>query len=40
MGEDRKVPKVLTGEPEGKRQLGRQGARWEDEIRMDLRDTA
>jgi hypothetical protein len=39
MGEERKVCKVLVGKPEGKRALGRPRRRWEDGIRMDLRDT-
>jgi hypothetical protein len=39
MGEERKVYKVLVGNPEGKRPLGRPKRRWEDGIRMDLRDT-
>jgi hypothetical protein len=39
MGEERKVYKVLVGKPEGKRPLGRPRRRWEDEIRMDLRET-
>jgi hypothetical protein len=30
--------KVLVGKPEGKRQLGRPRRRWEDGIRMDLRE--
>jgi hypothetical protein len=38
MGEERKVCKVLVGKPEGKRPLGRQRCRWEDRIRMDLRE--
>jgi hypothetical protein len=38
MGEERKVYKVLLGKPEGKRLLGRPRHRWEDAIRMDLRD--
>jgi hypothetical protein len=38
MGEERKVYKVLVGKPEGKRSLGRPGRRWEDGIRMDLRE--
>jgi hypothetical protein len=38
MGEDRKVYKVLVGKPEGKRPLGRPSRRWEDRIRMDLRE--
>jgi hypothetical protein len=32
------VLKVLVGKPEGKRPLGRPRRRWEDEIRMDLRE--
>jgi hypothetical protein len=39
MGEKRKVYKVLVGKPEGKRPLGRPRPRWEDRIRMDLRET-
>jgi hypothetical protein len=38
MGEERKVYKVLVGKPEGKRPLGRPRRRWEDRIRMDLRE--
>jgi hypothetical protein len=36
MGEERKVYKVLVGEPEGKTPLGIPRHRWEDGIRMDL----
>jgi hypothetical protein len=32
------VHKVLVGKPEGKRPLGRQRRRWEDGIRMDLKE--
>jgi hypothetical protein len=39
MGEERKVYKVLVGKPEGRRPLGRPRRRWEDGIRMDLRET-
>jgi hypothetical protein len=39
MGEERKVYKVLVVKPEGKRPLGRPRRRWEDWIRMDLRET-
>jgi hypothetical protein len=39
MGEERNVYKVLVGKPEGKRPLGRTRRRWEDGIRMDLRET-
>jgi hypothetical protein len=38
MGEERKVYKVLVGKFEGKRPLGRPRRRWEDGIRMDLRE--
>jgi hypothetical protein len=38
MGEERKVYKVLVGNPEGKRPLGRPRRRWEDGIRMDRRE--
>jgi hypothetical protein len=38
MGEERKVYKVLVGKLEGKRALGRPRRRWEDGIRMDLRE--
>jgi hypothetical protein len=38
MGEERKVYKVLVGKPEGKIPLGRPRHRWEDGIRMDLRE--
>jgi hypothetical protein len=38
MGEERKVYKVLVGNPEGKRPLGRPRRRWEDVIRMDHRE--
>jgi hypothetical protein len=39
MGEERKVYKVLVGKPKGKRPLERPRRRWEDGIRMDLRET-
>jgi hypothetical protein len=38
MGEEIKVYKALVGKPEGKRPLGRPRYRWEDGIRMDLRE--
>jgi hypothetical protein len=38
MGEERKLYKVLVGKPEGKRPLGRPRRRWEDGIRMDLKE--
>jgi hypothetical protein len=39
-GKERKLYKVLVGKPEGKTPLGRQRRRWEDGIRMDLREIA
>jgi hypothetical protein len=38
MGERRGVYRVLLGRPEGKRPLGRPRRRWEDNIKMDLRE--
>jgi hypothetical protein len=38
MEEDRNAYRVLMGNPEGKRPLGRPRRRWEDGIRMDLRE--
>jgi hypothetical protein len=38
MGEGRGVHRVLVGRPEGKRPLGRPRRRWEDNIKMDLRE--
>jgi hypothetical protein len=38
MGEGRGVYWVLVGKPEGKRPLGRPGHRWEDNIKLDLRE--
>jgi len=38
MGEGRVVHRVLVGKPEGKRPLGRPRRRWEDNIKMDLRE--
>jgi hypothetical protein len=38
MGEERKLYRVLVGKPGGKRPHGRQRYRWEDGIRMDLRE--
>jgi hypothetical protein len=32
------VYRILMGKPEGKRPLGRPNRRWEDGIRMDLRE--
>jgi hypothetical protein len=38
MGEVRGVYRVLVGRPEGKRPLERPRGRWEDNIKMDLRE--
>jgi len=38
MGEGRGAYRVLVGNPEGRRPLGRPRRRWEDNIRMDLRE--
>jgi hypothetical protein len=37
-GEGRSVYRVLVGRPKGKRPLGRFRRRWEDNIKMDLRE--
>ena len=36
--EGRRAFKILTGTPKGKRPLGRPRCRWEDNIRMDLKE--
>jgi hypothetical protein len=38
MGERRGVYRVLVGRPEGKRPLGRPRRRWEDNIKIELRE--
>jgi hypothetical protein len=38
MGEGRGVYRVLVGRSEGKRPLERSRRRWEDNIKMDLRE--
>jgi hypothetical protein len=38
MGEGRGVCRILVGRPEGKRPLGRPRRRWEDNIKVDLRE--
>jgi hypothetical protein len=38
MGDGRGVYTVLVRRPEGKRPLGRPRRRWEDNIKMDLRE--
>jgi hypothetical protein len=38
MGAGRGAYRILVGRPEGKRPLGRPRRRWEDNIKMDLRE--
>jgi hypothetical protein len=38
MEEDRRAFKILTGKPTGKIPLGRPKHRWEEYIRMDLKE--
>jgi hypothetical protein len=38
MAEKRNGYRMLMGKPEGKRPLGRHRGRWEDNIKMDLRE--
>jgi hypothetical protein len=38
MGEMRNAYRILVGNPEGKRTLGRPKRRWVDNIKMDLRE--
>jgi hypothetical protein len=38
MGHKRGTYRVLVGRSEGKRQLGRPGHRWEDNIKFDLQE--
>jgi hypothetical protein len=38
MGEKRNACRILVRKPEGKRRLGRPRRRWEDNIKMDLRE--
>jgi hypothetical protein len=38
MGKGRNVYRVLVGKPEGKRPLERPWHRWEDGLKMDLRE--
>jgi hypothetical protein len=39
MGVGRGVYRVLAGRPEGKRSLGKPRRKWEDNIRLELRET-
>jgi hypothetical protein len=38
MGEKTGACRILVGRPEGRRPLGRARRRWEDNIKMDLKD--
>jgi hypothetical protein len=38
MGETKNTYKILVGKPEGMRPIGRTRLRWEDDIKMDLRE--
>jgi hypothetical protein len=38
-GRGESVYRVLTGRPEGKRPLGRPRRRWEDNIKIELKET-
>jgi hypothetical protein len=38
MGEERNVYRDLVGKPEGRKSLGRPRRRWEDGIKLDLRE--
>jgi hypothetical protein len=38
MGERRGAYRAVVGKPEGRRPLGRPRRRWEDNIKMDLRE--
>ena len=38
MEQSRNAYRVLMGKPEGKRPLGRPRCRWEDNIKMDLKE--
>jgi hypothetical protein len=38
MGEGRVTFKILTGNPTGKKSLGRPRRRWEDNVRMGLKE--
>jgi hypothetical protein len=39
MGNVRGAYNILVGRPEGRRPLGRPRCRWENDIKMDLRET-
>jgi hypothetical protein len=39
MGEERKVYRILVAKPKGTRPLGRPRRRWDNDIRLDLKET-
>jgi hypothetical protein len=39
MGEERGIYRILVGRPEGKIPLGRPSRRWEDNIKMEIRES-
>jgi hypothetical protein len=39
IGEKRNAYRILVGKPEGKKPLGRLRRRWDDNTKMDLRET-
>jgi hypothetical protein len=39
MGKTRNAYEILVGKPEGKRPLGKPRRRWEDNTRMDLKES-
>jgi hypothetical protein len=39
MGKNRNAYRILVAKPEGNRQLGIPRPRWEDNIKMDIRET-
>jgi hypothetical protein len=38
IGEKRNAYRIVVGKPEGKRQLGRLRRKWEDNVKMELRE--
>jgi hypothetical protein len=38
MGDMRNAYQILVGKPEGRKPLGRAKRRWEENVRMDLRE--
>jgi hypothetical protein len=40
MGEKRNAYRIFVGNPEGKKPLGGRRRRWEDNIKMDIRNIA